>query len=215
MQRSVHASRLFLGLLAALCGLVFSSAASADIYTLVEEDGSIRFSNMPDDPRYKLYLRERQGTKLKDPNVRLRGGARATSIPALNKRYQADVLAAAKLHNIDPALVHAVIQVESNYNVKALSPKGAVGLMQIMPATGMRYGVQAKDLVQPAQNIRAGTRYLADLLKMFGGDVKLALAGYNAGEGAVLKYGNRIPPYRETQAYVPRVLAFYEHWRAR
>lgn len=214
MQSRARLNR-FAFVLAALFGLLFSGASMADIYALVEPDGTIRLSNMPTDPRFKLYLKENEQVKLKDPGmrVRLRGGAAKLPMPEFTQRYQEDIIAAAKLHNIDPALVHAVIQVESNYNVKALSPKGAVGLMQVMPATGLRYGVNAKDLKEPANNIRAGTRYLADLLKMFDGDVKLALAGYNAGEGAVMKYGNSIPPYRETQDYVPRVLAFYERWR--
>lgn len=196
----------------ALMALGFSSFASADIYALVEEDGSVKLSNVPDDPRYKLYMRESNESRTRI-QVKLREGLARENAALMNLRYQEQILAAAKQHNIDPALVHAVIQVESNYNARALSPKGAVGLMQVMPATGERYGVNAKDLSKPLHNIRAGTRYLADLLKMFSGDVKLALAGYNAGEGAVLKYGKRIPPYRETQAYVPRVLAFYEQWK--
>ena len=223
MQRSVFLKPAFF-LALVLSGLGLSHFAHADIYALVDEDGSVRLSNVPDDPRYKLYLKEADDYKLKDPGTRINlrdsspyrlSGLKSKELQlSLSSRpYRDHVLEAAKLHNIDPALVHAVIQVESAYNFKAVSPKGAVGLMQLMPATGLRYGLSAKQLRSPADNIRAGTRYLAELLKMFGGDVKLALAGYNAGEGAVLKYGNRIPPYRETQAYVPRVLAFYERWR--
>lgn len=208
MQRSVLRNRLFA--LAILAFLGLGQPAFADIYSLVEDDGTVRLSNIPDDPRYTLYMRESDG---KAPAVQFKLRNASVVSKSMNKKYQEHILEAAKLHNVDPALVHAVIQVESGYNVKALSPKGAVGLMQLMPATGLRYGVKAKDLRNPAQNIRAGTRYLADLLEMFGGDVSLALAGYNAGEGAVLKYGKRIPPYRETQAYVPRVMGFYESWR--
>jgi soluble lytic murein transglycosylase-like protein len=212
MQFSVRLSRLLSVAILSFVG--FSTTAFADIYSLVEEDGTVRLSNVPDDPRYKLYMREGPERNKAPLNIKLRDKAAAVAAgKRMNQEYQEHILAAAKLHNIDPALVHAVIQVESGYNVKALSPKGAVGLMQLMPATGARYGVKAKDLRNPAHNIRAGTRYLADLLEMFGGDVSLALAGYNAGEGAVLKYGKRIPPYRETQAYVPRVMAFYDRWR--
>jgi soluble lytic murein transglycosylase-like protein len=87
--------------------------------------------------------------------------------------------------------------------------------MQVMPDTGRRYGVKEKELKQPAQNIRTGAQYLADLIDMFDGDLKLALAGYNAGENAVLRHGRNIPPFAETQAYVPRVLRFYDTLRLR
>ena len=114
-------------------------------------------------------------------------------------------------HGVDPHLVRAVIEVESGFNPKAVSPKGAAGLMQLMPATAARY--QARDPSDPAQNIEAGTRYLRDLLEMFDGDTRLALAGYNAGEGAVKKYG-AIPPYPETQNYVPSVLSAWRRNQA-
>jgi soluble lytic murein transglycosylase-like protein len=208
-----------------LCGALFGTRAHADVYTFVEQDGTVRLSNVPDDPRYKLFLREPNDYKLKgrktsvklrnSDQYRLNGSNDAPpDIQALldKQPYRADVLAAAKLNHLDPALVHAVIAVESNYNPAALSPKGAVGLMQVLPATALRYGVNAKELMRPALNIRAGAHYLADLLAMFGGDLSLALAGYNAGEGAVQRYGNRIPPYAETQAYVPRVLAYYKQF---
>jgi soluble lytic murein transglycosylase-like protein len=115
---------------------------------------------------------------------------------------------AARTAEVDAALVHAVIAVESRYNPKAISKKGASGLMQLMPDTAKRYGVA--DVFDPAQNIRAGALYLRDLLRMFDKDLKLALAAYNAGEHVVARYGNRIPPYRETEAYVPKVLAYYK-----
>jgi soluble lytic murein transglycosylase-like protein len=114
---------------------------------------------------------------------------------------------AARTYELEPALLHAVISVESGYNPKAKSRKGASGLMQLMPDTARRYGVA--DIFDPAQNVRAGARYLRDLLRMFNNDMKLALAAYNAGENAVIRHG-RIPPYQETVAYVPKVLAFYK-----
>ena len=122
------------------------------------------------------------------------------------------IAGAARDASLEPALVHAVISVESGYNAAARSPKGAMGLMQVMPATALRYGVN-NAARSPAANLRAGTRYLKDLMEMFDQRLDLVLAAYNAGEGAVLRYGQRIPPYRETQQYVPAVLARYREWR--
>lgn len=204
--------------------------AQANVYALVEDDGTVRLSNTPDDPRYKLFFREPAEYKLKDPaqvrGVRNPGDYRLRAAwgrqpdlfenPLLaDKPYQDQVVEAAKEHKLDPALVHAVIAAESNYNPNARSNKGAVGLMQVMPDTGRRYGVKEKELKLPEKNIRAGAQYLADLIEMFDGDLKLALAGYNAGENAVLRHGRKIPPFAETQAYVPRVLRFYDTLRLR
>jgi hypothetical protein len=108
---------------------------------------------------------------------------------------------------IDPYLVFLVIEKESRFHTRALSPKGAMGLMQLMPGTAARYGVT--NPYDVAQSISGGTRYLKDLLKMFNGRIDLALAGYNAGEGAVMKYGNTIPPYSETQNYVKLIIKRY------
>ena len=118
---------------------------------------------------------------------------------------------ASRKHGLDPRLVGALVHVESAYQTQARSPKGALGLMQIMPATGARYGVgSTRELLDPATNIDVGARYLRDLNEMFDGRVDLVLAAYNAGEGAVKRYGNRIPPYRETQDYVRRILKLYD-----
>lgn len=116
---------------------------------------------------------------------------------------------------IDPALVHAVIAQESQYRDRIVSPKGAVGLMQLMPGTGQRFGVSPGERFDPAQNIRGGIRYLKWLLRYFNGNLDLAVAAYNAGEGAVLRYGRQIPPFRETQNYVRRVKGYYAGYRLR
>jgi hypothetical protein len=123
---------------------------------------------------------------------------------------------AAKTHDIDYELLKALIVTESGFNTQAVSPKGAVGLMQIMPATAERYGVSSDakapvevKLTDPRINIRTGTRYLRYLLNLFPGRLDLALAAYNAGEGAVMRAGNRIPNYRETQNYVKTVMELY------
>jgi soluble lytic murein transglycosylase-like protein len=113
---------------------------------------------------------------------------------------------------LDPALVHAVIAVESGYNPTARSPKGALGLMQVMPATALRYGIR-NAARSPVANLRAGTLYLSELMQLFDRKLELVLAAYNAGENAVIRYGQRIPPYRETREYVPAVLALYNEWR--
>lgn len=125
--------------------------------------------------------------------------------------YAALIHKAAHEAELDPALVHAVIHVESGYNATARSPKGAIGLMQLLPATAARYGVLDPGR-SPEANIRAGTRYLSDLMQQFDGRLDLVLAAYNAGENAVVRYGLRIPPYPETQHYVPTVLAKYREW---
>jgi hypothetical protein len=124
--------------------------------------------------------------------------------------YANHIEAAATANNIDAALIRAVISAESGYNPYAVSRAGAVGLMQLMPYTASRYNVaNSRD---PEQNIHGGARYLRDLLQMFNHDVRLAVAAYNAGEHAVMKYGYRIPPYPETLAYVPKVLKYYAQY---
>jgi soluble lytic murein transglycosylase-like protein len=113
----------------------------------------------------------------------------------------------AREHQLRPELMHAVIRAESAYDPLAVSRAGAVGLMQLMPATAERFGV--RDRTDPVQNLRGGAAYLRELIDMFNRNLQLALAGYNAGENAVMQYGNRVPPYPETEEYVRRVLQFY------
>ena len=114
-------------------------------------------------------------------------------------------------NNVDPALIYSIMHQESTFKRNALSPKGARGLMQLMPPTAARFGVS--NIYDPQQNVEGGARYIKFLLDMFDGDVSLTLAGYNAGEGAVLKYGRQVPPYRETQEYVRRISNRYSLMR--
>ncbi len=188
--------------------LAVSSAQGSPrgIYGYTDEAGVLRLTDIPDDPRFELLLGEHDGS------ARLLG---TKLLPMHARPFHAEIAVAARAHGIEPALLHAVISAESAYRPRAVSHKGAQGLMQLMPATAARYGVGAEALAEPATNIATGTRYLADLLRMFAGDLRLALAAYNAGEHAVLRYGRRVPPFAETQAYVPRVLKVYEALRAR
>lgn len=126
-------------------------------------------------------------------------------------RFDSLINEVARGYQLESALLHAVISVESRYDPKALSPNGAIGLMQLMPATAKRYGVA--DALDPEQNLRGGAKYLRDLLSMFGSDVKLALAAYHAGENAVARYQNSIPPFRSTTEFVSRVLDYYHKFR--
>jgi hypothetical protein len=122
------------------------------------------------------------------------------------------ILLASTVHRVEAELIHAVIKQESGYNPRAVSPKGAQGLMQLMPETARRFGVG--DVFDPVANVQGGTKYLRWLLDTFQGNLELVLAAYNAGEGAVTQYGNKIPPFAETQVYVPKVLAHYYQLKA-
>jgi soluble lytic murein transglycosylase-like protein len=190
-------------------GTLVPAAALADIYRYVDEHGTVHFTNVPDDNRFKLYMTTRRDPDLVS-NALASRSVRPYSTEA-RKRYHAHILAAARVYSLEPALLHAVISAESGYDALARSPKGARGLMQLMPDTARRYGVQ--NPLDPEQNIYGGAAYLRDLLTLFGNDLKLALAAYNAGEGSVLEYGNRIPPYRETTRYVPKVLSYYQRYK--
>lgn len=127
--------------------------------------------------------------------------------------FATEIASAARDADLDPALLHALIHVESRHQAQALSPKGAMGLMQVMPDTAARFGVSHPDR-SVAANLKAGSLYLRNLFQQFDGRIDLVLAAYNAGEGAVLRHAMAIPPYAETRRYVPAVLAKYEEWRA-
>ncbi len=179
-----------------LAGLVLfaSGPVMAEIYYQIDENGVARFTNAPTTLGYRPL----------QPGV-LPSSARLTdaNIAELIEAFAAD-------HGLDAALVRAVIQVESNFNHRAVSRKGAQGLMQLMPATIWRLSVG--DAFDPHQNIGAGVRYLRQLLDLFQGDLRLALAAYNAGESTVLRYRG-VPPYQETRDYVRKVLNLYRRTR--
>jgi soluble lytic murein transglycosylase-like protein len=189
------------GCLAVLVCLSVAKSGCADIFTYTDDSGEVHLSNHAVDGREVLLLQEPK------PVVAAPVSSTTTSAVLAAMPYAKLVDAAARKQHLDRALIHAVIATESAYNPKAISPRGARGLMQLMPATARRYGVS--DVLDPNQNIQGGSRYLKDLLALFGNDLKLSLAAYNAGENAVVNHGNQIPPYRETQAYVAHVMERY------
>lgn len=191
-----------------LVSAVSAGIAHADIYRYVDADGAVHFTNVPQDSRFKVYLKEKRRA---DPVTETLAGEIRYYDEKERARYAKPIQDAAKATRLDAALIHAVISAESGYNPFARSRKGAAGLMQLMPETAKRYGV--KNRLDPAQNISGGARYLRDLIRMFNNDVQLAVAAYNAGERAVVRAGNRIPPYQETMAYVPRVMSYYRKYR--
>jgi soluble lytic murein transglycosylase-like protein len=178
------------------------SLARADIYSFTDANGVTHFSNVPSDSRYQLLIAA--------PTVAAADPSKKASIDwvARSAQYDGIIRSAAKDATIQAALVRAVIVVESGFNPRAVSKKGAIGLMQLQPATAKRYGV--KNIYDPEQNVRAGAHYLSDLLTRFHSNLELALAAYNAGEEAVERYGRHVPPFRETLAYVPSVMRVYQ-----
>ena len=188
------------------CGLC--RPALADIYAYTADDGSVSLSNVPTDERYSVLIAAPQPAVAAAPAAAM---PKARSGLARKAGYDQVVDEVSRTYGLESALLHAVISVESRYNAKAVSRKGAAGLMQLMPQTAKRYGVA--DAFDPVQNLNGGARYLRDLLRLFNNNTSLALAAYNAGEQAVMKHGNRIPPYRETLNYVPKVLDFYQRYQ--
>lgn len=203
-----------------------SVPACADLWGYVDETGTARIATRQLDERYQLFFKGGIRVDARDAATGAPAQARAAfeELPATQRvmehrnveRYQPLIDRQAILQQVDPALVKAIIAVESSFEPEAVSPKGAIGLMQITPETGERYGVMAdtrrsleQKLRDPAINVSVGTRYLRDLLALFADDIELALAAYNAGEQTVKRYGNVIPPFAETQAYVKRVRQFH------
>lgn len=191
---------------ALVTGLCLLHPALADIYAYTANDGTVNLSNVPADDRYTIVVRA--------PDVVPPRAAVEALPPTIAQKVQYDRIVdeVAKTYGLDSALLHAVISVESRYRPDAVSRKGAAGLMQLMPVLARHYGVA--DPLDPVQNLHGGAKHLRHLLKAYKNDVSLALAAYNSGETAVARHGKRIPPFRETTSYVPRVLGFYRKYRA-
>ena len=189
-------------LAAVALALTAAGSSRADIYKTVGPDGVISFTNSPKQGG-KLYAR----TDAPKPAVHMP----SDSSPGRRDRYDEHIRQAATLYQIPEELVRAVIKVESDFDPRAVSPANARGLMQLIPETADRMLVT--DVFDPRQNIFGGVRYLRVLANLFNGDIELTLAGYNAGEGAVMRHGG-IPPYPETVDYVKRVLGYYREYRS-
>lgn len=212
---------------------ILIAPARADVWGFIDEKGVSHFAAEQLDARYELFFRGNTTLETRDgtlaPATPSRGTARPVSVPTDQPKLVAyfevapgfrtvkRMLREASItHNIDYELLKALIATESGFDASAVSPKGAVGLMQVMPATAGRFGVAAdkrttveQKLADPATNIRTGARYLSYLIQLFPGQLELALAAYNAGEGAVQRAGNRIPNFKETQNYVSTVMQLY------
>ena len=203
-------------------------AARAEIWGYVDDAGAARIATSKLDDRYQLFFKGRMAVDVPDAVVDAQAHADFERTPIFRSvmdqpnagRFEPLIEKYAKLQQLDPALVKAVIAVESSFQPDAVSVKGAVGLMQIIPETGERYGLvgdATRSIVQklrdPAINLRVGTRHLRYLLLRFADDLELALAAYNAGENAVTRHDNTIPPFAETAEYVKLVLQFRSSYR--
>jgi hypothetical protein len=180
--------------------LLVALPAGAETFRFVEPDGTVHFTNTPTDPQYKR-MGFTSGTE--------RGWLQLPQLPGLTPDlapYAREIREAAQRYGVQEALIKAVIRVESGFNSRAVSPKGARGLMQLMPGTASMLGV--RDSFDPRQNIDGGVRHLRGLIDRFGSDLTLALAAYNAGEQAVVNHGG-VPPFRETRDYVTRILGMF------
>lgn len=217
-RRKARAGRLVdAGARTLAAALVTSSAvalaaptrARADIHRCVEADGTVHFTNVrPRGARCTVLVRERR--RPAPGPAPGRGPAAGGTTAERQARYEAHFREAAALYHLPEALLRAVARVESAFNPRVVSPAGAMGLMQLMPATAQSMGV--RDPFDPRQNILGGARFLRILANRFGGDLVLTIAAYNAGDGAVLRYDG-VPPYRETRRYVRRVLEHYYTYR--
>lgn len=211
---------------ALLCAMALACApqlARADIYGYIDADGNAHFATDRLDERYQLFMRgggafdSRELTAPSPQAAPADGMQRYLSQHPNLKRYEPLLAQAAQEFAVELPLLKAVMAAESGFNPAAVSPRGAIGLMQVMPATAERYGLQGDQrksltdkLFDPKTNIRLAARYLRDLMRLFPNQLALVLASYNAGEGAVQKYRNSIPPYPETRNYVKLATQFYQ-----
>jgi soluble lytic murein transglycosylase-like protein len=196
-----------------LLTLLLSNQVQADIYMHIDKEGNPHFSQRRENSDYKLLLRSESNKSpgtFKNWKEKRYSNINIPSNKALQHKYHSLIVQAAQQYQLEPAFIHAVITAESSYQRTAVSSAGAKGLMQLMPVTAKRFGVN--DPFNAQQSINAGTKYLYKLLAEFK-TKKLALAAYNAGEGTVRRYNKQIPPYPETQNYVSKVMDFYWYYK--
>jgi len=191
-------------LLCALLIMLITNLACADIYKYEDEEGVMHFTDTPTHRGFKVFIKDLKKDRKLRTNFRLTGFSRNP------EEFDPIINTLSSEYGVDKSLVKAVIHAESGYNPNALSPKGASGLMQLMPGTAR--DLKVGNAFDPRDNIRGGVRYLRFLLDTFRGDVSLALAAYNAGLAKVSKYGG-IPPYEETRNYVSRVLSYQKSYQ--
>lgn len=199
------AFRLRLSPLLLLAVMLLPINVNADIYKYEDDEGVLHFTDAPANKRFKIFMRDIQKDK------RLRTNFGFTRVARNPAEFDSIINSCALEFGVDKSLVKAVIHAESGYNPKAVSKKGAAGLMQLMPGTA--HDLKVADSFNPSDNIRGGVRYLRFLLDTFKGNVSLALAAYNAGLGKVAKYGG-VPPYEETKNYVSKVLSYQRNYAA-
>ena len=194
--------------------LVLAVPARADSYAFVDtQSGLIHLTDRPLSARYELVAKAPDEEAPVNTEFDLGPRGRPPTARGLRRRHYSELIHEASAQTgVRPELLHAMVTAESDYNPEAVSPKGALGLMQLMPETARRYGVAAWN--DPAQNLSGGARHLAYLLERFDQNLKLAVAAYNAGEQAVIRHGYRVPPYKETQLYVQKVASLYERFVA-
>lgn len=176
----------------------------ADVYRYIDKHGRVMLTDRPTHDGYQRLVRTWKGWE----EARASGNLNWRKN---QKKFDPTIRGVARQYRLPHTLLHAVITAESYYDPNAVSRAGAVGLMQLMPETARQYGVS--DRRNPQQNIHGGSRYLHYLMRLFNNDLALALAAYNAGETAVKRHGNRIPPYKETQNYVKKVIGYYRKYR--
>lgn len=189
---------------AMICSLCMALPAAADIYKYEDDNGVLHFTDAPADTRFKIFWRDLKRDKQLRTTFRLGGYSRNP------KQFDSIIESYAREYGVDTSLVKAVIHAESGYNPEAVSNKGAMGLMQLMPKTAQ--DLKVDNCFNPSQNIKGGVKYLRFLLDTFKGDVQLAVAAYNAGLSKVAKYGG-VPPYEETRNYVAKVLSYQQSYR--
>lgn len=226
--------RMGLVLLLSLFGV--GSGWAKGIYSFVDQHGVLHLTDRPNDARYQPVLLAnrytdkkttssvglgpvvywtrdtQQGKRVRLTPLQGRDRGQSTGVSAWSQQpFSTLVRTAARQTGLSTALLHSIIRAESNFDPNAISPKGAVGLMQLMPETARSYGVV--DSTDPEANIFGGARFMADLLKQFNNNLELSLAAYNAGPTTVVRYGGTVPPYPETREYIARVLRYYQEYQ--